>query len=109
VLPGLLAVGDVTMLTHVDACSPISSGITAAENAMGWNSEIDYTAIPMDLVLFRNIRCWASLKKEANYPGRFRYELADFPFAGNGVAAILGQRYRTGENHIRVEKEVKIV
>jgi len=89
-VPGIFAVGDVTM-QHMSTPVAYIEGITAAENAMGWNSEIDYTAIPYGACTVPEISGVGITEEEAITQGD-QIRIGRFPFAGNGVAAILGQR-----------------
>jgi dihydrolipoamide dehydrogenase len=88
--PGVYAIGDVTM-EHMWTSVAYFEGMTAAENVMGQNSKIDYRAIP----------CWAhtipeissvGMTEEEATAGGHKVQVGRFPFAGNGMAAILGQR-----------------
>jgi dihydrolipoamide dehydrogenase len=89
-VPGIFAVGDVTM-RHM--CTPVAyfEGITAAENAMGQSSKIDYKAIPYWTHSIPEISSVGMTEEEAVAEG-YQVRVGRFPFAGNGMAAILGQR-----------------
>ena len=89
-VPGILAAGDVTM-EHMSTPVAYIEGITAAENAMGRNSEIDYTAIPYGTYTVPEISGVGITEEEAVTQGN-QIRIGRFPFAGNGMAAILGQR-----------------
>ena len=89
-VPGIFAVGDVTM-EHMWTPVAYIEGITAAENAIGRNSEIDYTAIPYGTCTVPQISSVGITEEEAITQGN-QIRIGRFPFAGNGVAAVLGQR-----------------
>jgi dihydrolipoamide dehydrogenase len=89
-VPGILAAGDVTM-EHMSTPVAYIEGITAAENAVGWNSKIDYTAIPYGTYTVPEISGVGVTEEEAIIQGN-QIRVGRFPFAGNGMAAILGQR-----------------
>ena len=89
-LPGILAAGDVTM-EHMSTPVAYIEGITAAENAMGRNSGIDYTAIPYGTCTVPEISSVGITEEEALTQGN-QIRIGRFPFAGNGMAAVLGQR-----------------
>ena len=89
-VPGILAAGDVTM-EHMSTPVAYIEGITAAENAMGRNSEIDYTAIPYGTYTMPEISSVGITEEEALTQGN-QIRIGRFPFAGNGMAAVLGQR-----------------
>jgi len=89
-VPGILAAGDVTM-EHMSTPVAYIEGITAAENAMGRNSEIDYTAIPYGTYTVPEISSVGITEEEALTQGN-QIRIGRFPFAGNGMAAVLGQR-----------------
>jgi dihydrolipoamide dehydrogenase len=100
-VPGILAAGDVTM-EHMSTPVAYIEGITAAENAMGRNSEIDYTAIPYGTYTVPEISSVGITEEEAVTQGN-QIRVGRFPFAGNGLAAILGQR--TGMVKIITDRE----
>ncbi len=87
---GILAAGDVTM-EHMSTPVAYIEGITAAENAMGRSSEIDYTAIPYGTYTVPEISSVGITEEEAVTQGN-QIRIGRFPFAGNGMAAVLGQR-----------------
>lgn len=89
-IEGIFAAGDVTM-EHMWTPVAYAEGIVAAENAMGFNTEIDYSVIP----------CWVSsmpevagvgLTEEEAIARGYRVRVGRFPFAANGMATILGAR-----------------
>jgi dihydrolipoamide dehydrogenase len=89
-LPGVYAAGDVTgepMLTPV----AYLEGITAAENAMGQNSTMNYKAIPYWTHTIPEIAGVGMTEEEAVSAG-YQVGVGRFPFAGNGMAAVLGER-----------------
>ncbi len=89
-VPGIYAVGDVTM-EYLWTSVAYLGGITAAENAMGQNSKIDYKAIPYWTPTIPEISGVGMTEEEAVAEG-YKVRVGRFPFAGNGMAAILGQR-----------------
>jgi dihydrolipoamide dehydrogenase len=89
-VPGILAAGDVTM-EHMSTPVAYIEGITAAENAMGRSSEINYTAIPYGTYTVPEISSVGITEEEAVTKGN-QIRIGRFPFAGNGMAAVLGQR-----------------
>jgi dihydrolipoamide dehydrogenase len=89
-VPGIYAVGDVTM-EHMWTTVAYFEGLTAAENTIGQNSKVDYRAIPMWTHSIPEISCVGMTEEEAVAKG-YRVKVGRFPFAGNGMAAILGQR-----------------
>jgi dihydrolipoamide dehydrogenase len=89
-VPTILAAGDVTMeqmWTHV----AYVEGMVAAENAMGRGSEVDYKAIPYGTNTFPEISGVGLTEEEAMVQGR-QVKVEKYPFAGNSLATILGQR-----------------
>jgi dihydrolipoamide dehydrogenase len=89
-IPGILAVGDVTM-EHLWTTVAYFEGITAAENAMGQHSKVDYRAIPLWTHSIPEVSSVGMTEEEATEKG-YSIRVGRFPFAGNGMAAILGQR-----------------
>jgi len=89
-IPGIFAAGDVTM-QHMSTPVAYIEGITAAKNAMGRNSEIDYTAVPCGTYTVPEISGVGITEEEAVTQGS-QIRIGRFPFAGNGMAAVLGQR-----------------
>ena len=89
-VPGIFAVGDVTM-EHMWTTVAYFEGMTAAENAMGKNSKVDYRAIPLWTHSIPEIACVGMTEEESSAKG-YKVRVGRFPFAGNGMAAILGQR-----------------
>jgi dihydrolipoamide dehydrogenase len=89
-VPGLFAAGDVTM-EHMWTTVAYFEGMTAAENAMGRNSKVDYRAIPLWTYSIPEISCVGMTEEETSAKG-YKVRVGRFPFAGNGMAAILGQR-----------------
>jgi dihydrolipoamide dehydrogenase len=86
----ILAAGDVTMQqmwTHV----AYVEGMVAAENAMGRDSELDYKAIPYGTNTFPEISGVGLTEEEAITQG-CQVKVGKYPFAGNSLATILGQR-----------------
>ena len=89
-VPGIFAVGDVTM-EHMWTTVAYFEGMTAAENAMGQNSKVDYRAIPLWTHSIPEIACVGMTEEESSAKG-YKVRVGRSPFAGNGMAAILGQR-----------------
>jgi dihydrolipoamide dehydrogenase len=89
-VPGIYAVGDVTV-EYMWTSVAYFEGITAAENAMGQNSKIDYKAIPYWTHTIPEISSVGMTEEETLTKG-YKVRVGRFPFAGNGMAAILGQR-----------------
>lgn len=89
-VPNILAAGDVTM-EHMWTPVAYAEGIVAAENAMEKSSEIDYTVIPYWASTFPEISAVGITEEEATSRG-YQVQVGRFPFAGNGMATILGQR-----------------
>jgi dihydrolipoamide dehydrogenase len=89
-LPGVYAAGDVTM-EHMWTSAAYFEAITSAENAMGKNAKIDYKAIPKWAYTIPEISSVGMTEEKAIEVG-YRVRIGRFPFAGNGMAAILGQR-----------------
>ena len=89
-VPGIYAVGDVTM-EYMWTSVAYLEGITAAENSMGQNSKIDYKAIPYWTHTIPEISSVGMTEEETLAKG-YKVRVGRFPFAGNGMAAILGQR-----------------
>jgi dihydrolipoamide dehydrogenase len=88
--PGVYAMGDVTM-EHMWTSVAYFEGITAAENVMGQNSKVDYRAIPYWTNTIPEVSGVGMTEEEAIAAG-YKVRVGRFPFAGNGMAAILGQR-----------------
>lgn len=89
-IPTLLAAGDVTMermWTNV----AYMEGIVAAENALGRGSEIDYRAVPYGTNTLPEVAGIGLTEEEAVKEG-YEANVGRFPFAGNGLATILGKR-----------------
>lgn len=89
-VPTILAAGDVTM-EHMWTHVAYAEGIVAAENATGKSSEIDYTVIPYWANTSPEISGVGITEDEATIQG-YQVRVGRFPFAGNGMATILGQR-----------------
>lgn len=100
-VPAILAAGDATM-EHMWTHVAYAEGIIAAENAMGKSSEIDYTVIPYWTNTFPEISGVGITEDEAISQG-YQVRIGRFPFAGNGMATILGQR--TGMVKVITEKK----
>jgi dihydrolipoamide dehydrogenase len=89
-VPTIFAVGDATM-EHMWTHVAYAEGIIAAENAMGKSSEIDYNVIPYCANTFPEISGVGITENEATAQG-YQVGVGRFPFTGNGMATILGQR-----------------
>jgi dihydrolipoamide dehydrogenase len=88
--PTILAAGDVTMeqmWTHV----AYAEGMTAAENAMGRDSKMNYTTIPYGTNTIPEIAGAGMTEEEAAAQG-YDIRVGRIPLAGNGLATIFGQR-----------------
>jgi dihydrolipoamide dehydrogenase len=88
--PGILAAGDVTM-EHMWTPVAYVEGITAADNAMGLNKEVDYSAVPYWISTVPEMSAVGMTEEEAIAKG-YTVNVGRFPFAANGMATILGQR-----------------
>jgi dihydrolipoamide dehydrogenase len=89
-VPGIFAAGDVTM-EHMWTAVAYFEGITAAENAMGQDSKMDYRAIPLWTHSDPEVSCVGMTEEQAVAEG-YQVKVGRFPFAGNGMATVLGQR-----------------
>jgi dihydrolipoamide dehydrogenase len=89
-VPGIFAAGDVTM-EHMWTTVAYFEGMTAAENATGQNSKVDYRAIPLWTHTIPEVSCVGMTEEEASAKG-YKVRVGRSPFAGNGMAAVLGQR-----------------
>jgi dihydrolipoamide dehydrogenase len=89
-VPTIFAAGDVTM-DHMWTHVAYVEGIITAENAMGKDSKIDYTAIPYATNTFPEISAVGMTEDEAIAQG-YQVQVGRFTFSGNGLATILGQR-----------------
>ena len=89
-VPGIFAAGDVTggqMLAHV----AFAQGRVAVENALGKQSEIDYTAVPRCINATPEIASVGLTEDEVLAQG-YQIRIGRFPFAASGMATILGER-----------------
>jgi dihydrolipoamide dehydrogenase len=87
--PAIFAIGDITgkiQLAHVAS----HQGIVAAENCMGQNSVMDYTAIPSAVFLSPEIGVVGLCEKEAKRT-EIPYKVSKFPFSANGKALSQGE------------------
>jgi dihydrolipoamide dehydrogenase len=90
---GIFVAGDVAgepMLAHV----AFAEGRVAAENALGKQSEIDYSAVPRCINTTPEIAGVGLTEDEAVARGH-QVQIGRFPFAANGVATVLGERSGT--------------
>lgn len=87
---GIYAAGDVTM---ENMWTPVAyrEGIVAAENIMGKNTRIDYSAIPYWTNTMPSVAAVGITEETARAKG-YDVRIGRFAFAGNGMATILGQR-----------------
>ena len=87
---GLYAAGDVIggrLLAHV----AMVEGKTAAENAMGVGSRMDYSAVPMCIGTMPEIACVGLTEADAAAAG-YDLRIGRFTFGANGMATALGER-----------------
>lgn len=89
-VPTIFGAGDVTM-EHMWTPVAYVEGIAAADNAMGLNTEVDYTAVPHWISTVPEIASVGMTEEEATAKG-YTINVGRFPFAANGMATILGQR-----------------
>jgi len=90
---GIFMAGDVSgepMLAHV----AFAEGRVAAENALGKQSEIDYSVVPRCINTTPEIASVGLTEDEAVAQG-YQIKIGRFPFAANGVATILAERSGT--------------
>lgn len=86
---GIYAIGDVTgqsMLAHVASVA----GIVAAENAMGLNSVMDYSAIPSCIFTTPEMAMVGLTEQQALADQR-EFKVSKFNFAANGKAVSMGE------------------
>ena len=87
--PTVFAIGDITgkiQLAHVAS----HQGIVAAENCMGKESAMDYSAIPSAVFLSPEIGVVGLCEREAKRAG-IPYKVGKFPFSANGKALSQGE------------------
>ena len=89
-LPGVYAAGDVTM-EHMWTSTAYLEAMTAAENAMGQKATMSYKAIPRWTYTIPEISSVGITEEEASAAG-YEIKVGRFPLAGNGMAAVMGQR-----------------
>jgi dihydrolipoamide dehydrogenase len=100
-LPHILAVGDVTGGPFL-AVKAIKQGKTAAETIAGKESEVDFTFMTTIVHSIPPIASVGLTEEEAREQyGEIRVE--QFPLAGNGYAAIIGQK----DGFVKVISEAK--
>lgn len=88
-VPGIYAVGDVTgniLLAHVAS----TQGMVAAENAMGMEREIDYSAVPSAIFTNPEVGCVGLTEEQAREQG-YNVKVSRFPFAAIGKALTMGE------------------
>ncbi|MDD4781107.1 MAG: dihydrolipoyl dehydrogenase [Tissierellia bacterium] len=87
-IDNIYAVGDVTniiQLAHVAS----HQGIVAVENIMGYDAEMDYSAVPSAIFTHPEIAAVGLTEKEAKSKG-INIEVGKFPYAANGKALTMG-------------------
>ncbi|OIO00333.1 dihydrolipoyl dehydrogenase [Candidatus Desantisbacteria bacterium CG1_02_49_89] len=88
-IEGIYAVGDVNggiMLAHVAT----AEGVVAAENIMGKDSRMDYTAVPGCIFTFPEIGSVGLTEKKARETGA-EVTVGRFPFSACGKAIAMGE------------------
>ncbi|WP_425059197.1 Dihydrolipoyl dehydrogenase [Sporomusa carbonis] len=88
-VPGIYAIGDVTgrsMLAHVAS----AAGMVAAENAMGLNAVMDYSAVPSCIFATPEIAMVGLTEQEASAK-HLDIKSSKFNFAANGKAVSMGE------------------
>lgn len=85
-LPGIYAVGDVTggVFAHV----AYAEGFTAAENAMGLASKMNYKAVPRCIYTIPEVACVGKTEDEAKSLAE-KITVGRFPFSASGRAYTL--------------------
>jgi len=100
--PGVFAIGDVAaegpMLAHVAS----HQGVVAVENALGYNSYIDYTAVPTCIFSHPEVSSVGMSDEEARLKG-YDVKIGKFAFGNNGKAIVNGEP----EGFIKVVAEAK--
>lgn len=89
-VPDIYAVGDVVggmMLANV----AVAEGTTAAKNAMGTDSTIDYKVIPQCIFTLPEVASVGLTEEEAVAQG-YQVRIGRSSFVANGMAAILGEQ-----------------
>jgi dihydrolipoamide dehydrogenase len=89
-VPNIYAAGDVVggmMLAYI----AMAEGIVAAENAVGQDSKIDYSAIPQCIFTLPEVASVGLTEQEASAQGH-EVQIGKFPFVANGMAAIVGEQ-----------------
>ena len=89
-VPGIYAVGDCIgkiMLAYI----AMAEGEVAADNAMGKDTCMDYNVVPRCVFLMPELAAVGLTEADAASNG-FKVKVGKFPFAANGMAAILGER-----------------
>jgi dihydrolipoamide dehydrogenase len=87
---GVYAAGDVAsrlMLAYV----AMAEGKTAAENALGGSSHVDYEVVPRCIFSLPEMASVGLSEEEAQKRG-YQVRCGRFPFSANSMAAILGER-----------------
>jgi dihydrolipoamide dehydrogenase len=94
-VPGIYAVGDVSVLavqdpTESGSHKATAEGVVAAENAMGLDSKLQYDRIPYGLHTWPEV-AWVGLTEERAEALGIEYRVGRAPLAINSYALILGQ------------------
>jgi dihydrolipoamide dehydrogenase len=88
-VPGIYAIGDVTgnmMLAHVAS----HQGCVAVDNALGGNSQMDYTVVPAGIFTMPEIGSVGLREQQAREKG-IAYRVGKFQFRGLGKAHAMGE------------------
>ncbi|MDR3589030.1 MAG: dihydrolipoyl dehydrogenase [Negativicutes bacterium] len=88
-IEGIYAVGDITG-SYMWAHAASAAGIVAAENALGGQSVMDYTAVPGCIFTSPEIAVVGQTEQEARAAGR-EIKVSRFNFAANGKAVSMGE------------------
>lgn len=89
-VPNIYAVGDVNgkyMLAHV----AVMEGVVAAENIMGLDRVMDYSAVPQCIYTFPEVAALGISEEEAISQG-IPYKVSRFPVKANGKSLAEGNR-----------------
>lgn len=89
-VPGVLAAGDVVGEPRL-AHAAFAEGRIAAENALGKEAEMDYSAVPRCISVMPEIASVGLTEEEATSRG-YQVRVGRFPLAANGMATALGER-----------------
>ncbi|MBN1862363.1 MAG: dihydrolipoyl dehydrogenase [Dehalococcoidales bacterium] len=89
-IPGIYAAGDVVggmMLAYI----AMAEGTVAAENALEQDATMDYGVVPQCIFTLPEVASVGITEQEAASQG-LAVAIGRFPFAANGMAAIVGER-----------------